>query len=36
MTDEELVALLKINVTLALKERAYSDTVIQEWIKYIE
>ena len=36
MTEPELVALLKANVALALKERAYSDALIQEWIEYIE
>ena len=36
LTEAERVALLKTNVALALKERAYSDTVIQEWIEYIE
>jgi Leucine-rich repeat (LRR) protein len=36
MTEVELVALLKTNVALALRERAYSDTMIQEWIAYIE
>jgi hypothetical protein len=36
MTETELVALIKTNVALALKERAYSDAVIQEWIEYIE
>jgi hypothetical protein len=36
MTEVELVALLKTNVALALKERAYSDALIQEWIEYIE
>ena len=36
ITESELVSLLKTNVALALKERAYSDAVIQEWIEYIE
>jgi hypothetical protein len=36
LTETELVALLKTNVALALKERAYSDALIQEWIEYIE
>ena len=36
LTDSDLISLLKTNVALALKERAYSDTVIQEWIEYIE
>ena len=36
MTDSEIITLLKTNVERALKERAYSDTVIQEWIEYIE
>ena len=36
LTDSDLISLLKTNVTMALKERAYSDTVIQEWIEYIE
>jgi hypothetical protein len=36
ITESELISLLKTNVALALKERAYSDAVIQEWIEYIE
>jgi hypothetical protein len=35
-SEAELISLLKTNVALALKERAYSDAVIQEWIEYIE
>jgi hypothetical protein len=34
--EAEFVSLLKTNVALALKNRAYSDAVIQEWIEYIE
>jgi hypothetical protein len=36
LTEAELVSLLKTNVALDLKERAYLDTVIQEWVEYIE
>jgi hypothetical protein len=36
INEAELVSLLKTNVALALKERAYSDAVIQEWVEYIE
>jgi hypothetical protein len=36
ITESDFISLLKTNVALALKERAYSDAVIQEWIEYIE
>jgi hypothetical protein len=36
MTESEFVTLLKTNAALALKERAYSDAVIKEWIEHIE
>jgi hypothetical protein len=36
LTDSDLISLLKTNVERALKDRAYSDAVIQEWIEYIE
>ena len=32
-SESELISRLKTNVALALKERAYSDAVIQEWIE---
>ncbi len=35
-SDPDFITLLKTNVVLALKKRAYSDAVIQEWIEYIE
>ena len=34
--EAELISQLKTNVALALKERAYSDAMIHEWIEYIE
>jgi hypothetical protein len=36
MMNSDRISLLKTNVALALKERAYSDAVIHEWIEYIE
>jgi hypothetical protein len=36
MGTTDFALLLKTNVALALKERAYSDEVIQEWIEYIQ